>query len=56
MKIRIIGTMEECAAARDYYSELEEQENVRSVTISREYPCRAVARSIGCMWRSGMTI
>ena len=40
MKIRIIGTMEECAAAREYYSELEKQENVRSVTTSREYPCR----------------
>ena len=25
---------------REYYSELEKQENVRSVTISREYPCR----------------
>ena len=40
MKIRIIGTAEECAAAREYYSGLEKQENVQSVSISRLYPCR----------------
>ena len=40
MKIRIIGTAEECAAAREYYSGLENQENVQSVSISRLYPCR----------------
>lgn len=34
MKIRIIGTSEECAAAREYYSGLEKQENVQSVSIS----------------------
>lgn len=40
MKIRIIGTSEECAAAREYYSGLEKQENVQSVSISRLFPCR----------------
>ena len=40
MKIRIIGTSGECAAAREYYSGLEKQENVQSVSISRLYPCR----------------
>ncbi|GEM_PF-1817899 len=40
MKIRIIGTSEECAAAREYYSGLEKQENVQSVSISRLYFCR----------------
>ena len=40
MIVRIIGTSEECAAAREYYSGLEKQENVQSVSISRLYPCR----------------
>ena len=41
MKIRIIGTAEECAVAREYYSRLEKQENIQSVSISRLYSCRA---------------
>lgn len=40
MKIRVIGTAEECTAAREYYSGLEKQENVQSVSISRLYSCR----------------
>ncbi len=40
MKIRIIGTAEECTAAREYYSGLEKQVNVQSVSISRLYSCR----------------
>lgn len=40
MKIRVIGTAEECTAAREYYSGLEKQENVQSVSVSRLYTCR----------------
>ena len=40
MKIRIMGTESECAAARKYYSALERQSDVKSVTISDLYANR----------------
>lgn len=41
MKIRIIGTKDECALAVQYYSELEKDtQNVKSVQISAPYPNR----------------
>lgn len=40
MKIRVTGTASECAAAQDYYLALGENENVKSVEVSRPYPNR----------------
>lgn len=40
MKIRVMGTASECEAARSYYLSLGEQENVKSVEVSRPYPNR----------------
>ena len=41
MKIRIMGTKEECELATKYYQELERSdENVRCMTISDLYPNR----------------
>lgn len=40
MKIRITGTREELAQARQYYQELEKDENVKYVSISTVYPNR----------------
>lgn len=40
MKIRIMGTKSECQAAREYYSALEKEANVKSVTISDLYANR----------------
>lgn len=40
MKIRVTGTASECAAAKDYYLALGEDENVKSVEVSRPYPNR----------------
>ena len=40
MKIRVMGTKEECEQARRYYSALSGDENVKSVSISDLYPNR----------------
>ena len=40
MKIRIMGTESECRAAREYYTELEKESGVKSVSISENYPNR----------------
>jgi len=41
MKLRVMGTTEELAAAEKYYRELEKDaENIKSVQISRLYPNR----------------
>ena len=40
MKIRVMGTKEECEQARRYYSALSGDENVKSVSISELYPNR----------------
>ena len=40
MEIRIMGTESECQAAREYYRELERESNVKSVSISKNYPNR----------------
>ena len=40
MKIRIIGTSEECESARKYYEVQAKRPNVKSVNVSRMYPCR----------------
>ena len=37
MKIRVWGTIEECNAALEYYLALGEDENVKSVEVSRPY-------------------
>lgn len=40
MKIRVTGTASECEAAREYYLSLGEQENVKSVSVSKPYANR----------------
>ncbi len=40
MKIRIMGTREELAQARQYYEEFEKDEGVKYVCISSLYPNR----------------
>lgn len=40
MKIRVTGTESECQAAREYYRDLEKENNVKSVSISENYPNR----------------
>lgn len=40
MKIRIMGTQEVLAAAEHYYRGLEQEPNVKYVSVSRPYPNR----------------
>ncbi len=40
MKIRVMGTKDECELATQYYSEFEKQPFVKSVQISRLYANR----------------
>lgn len=40
MKIRIMGTKDECELARKYYRELEKDTNVKSVVVSDLYANR----------------
>lgn len=40
MKLRVMGTQEECALAKEYYRALERQENVKYVEVSRIYSNR----------------
>ena len=40
MKIRIMGTKDECELARKYYRELEKDANVKSVVVSDLYANR----------------
>lgn len=40
MKIRIMGTKEECLAGMAYYRELEKDSNVKYVQVSDLYPNR----------------
>lgn len=45
MKIRIMGTMAECEAARAFYASLEPR--LKSLTISRLYPNRGSKKREG---------
>ena len=40
MKIRIMGTKDECLAATAYYRDLEKDSNVKFVQVSDPYPNR----------------
>ncbi len=40
MKIRIMGTQEECNIAKSYYQTLSNDENVKNISISNLYPNR----------------
>ena len=40
MKIRVMGTKNECLAAREYYASLEKDSNVKRLSISDLYPNR----------------
>ena len=40
MKIRILGTSEECATAQRFYKELSKDDSVKFCTVSRPYPNR----------------
>lgn len=40
MKIRVMGTADECRLAQIYYRELEKQDNVKYVSVSELYPNR----------------
>lgn len=40
MKIRIMGTLDECEAAQKYYRLLENFENIKYVSLSPLYPNR----------------
>ena len=40
MKIRIMGTKDECELARKYYRELEKDANVKKVVVSAPYANR----------------
>lgn len=40
MKLRVMGTVEECRLAQAYYTALEQQENVKFVQVSELYPNR----------------
>lgn len=44
MKIRIIGTKEECVLAKQYYSSLQSDNNVKYVCVSGFYSCRGSAK------------
>ncbi len=43
MKIRVIGTKEECEVAKRYYNGLREHSQTKSVSVSKFYPCRGSA-------------
>lgn len=43
MKIRIIGTAEECAVAQRYYESLRDHAATKYVSVSSFYPCRGSA-------------
>lgn len=43
MKIRVIGTAEECGTAQRYYKSLRNHATTKSVSVSRFYPCRGSA-------------
>lgn len=51
MKIRIMGTMAECEAARAFYASLEPQ--LKSLTISRLYPKRGEQHGFSLIHRYG---
>lgn len=40
MKLRVMGTKDECELARQYYSALEREPNVKYVSVSRNYTNR----------------
>ncbi len=40
MKIRVMGTADECKLAQAYYEALERQDNVKYVSVSKMYPNR----------------
>lgn len=40
MKIRVMGTENECRVARTYYENLEREPNVKFVQVSKLYPNR----------------
>ena len=40
MKLRVMGTKDECVLAQEYYKALERQENVKFVSVSHMYPNR----------------
>lgn len=40
MKIRVMGTIDECRLAKSYYRALERQDNVKYVSVSELYPNR----------------
>ncbi len=40
MKIRVMGTADECRVAQAYYRALERQDNVKYVSVSELYPNR----------------
>ena len=40
MKLRVMGTADECNLAKGYYSMLERQDNVKYVSVSGLYPNR----------------
>ena len=43
MKLRVIGTKDECALAQEYYNSLRGKENVKYVCVSGFYSCRGSA-------------
>lgn len=43
MKIRVIGTREECKQAKTYYEGLRSEHNVKYVCVSGFYSCRGSA-------------
>lgn len=40
MKLRVMGTKDECLLAQEYYRALEHQDNVKYVEVSKLYPNR----------------
>ena len=40
MKLRVMGTLDECRQAQDFYKRLRLQSNVRYVSVSEPYPNR----------------
>ena len=40
MKLRVMGTKDECFLAQEYYRALENQNNVKYVDVSKLYPNR----------------
>ncbi len=43
MKLRVIGTKEECETAKRYYDSLRKDPRTKSVEISKRYPSRGSA-------------